>query len=140
MPIPRFVSLKSSNARMRIGPSTDYGTKFVYKAARLPLEIIEEYDNWRQVRDCDGVTGWMHRSLLSSRRTAIVGPWLREPAAINAQPGTRSDALALLSPRVLLGIKRCDGKWCTVQVFGHDLTGFVAQQALCGVYANEAMD
>lgn len=41
LPIPRFASFKSGNARMRIGPSTDYGTSFVYKVKGLPLEIID---------------------------------------------------------------------------------------------------
>ena len=83
LPVSRFVSLKSANARMRIGPSLDYGTKWIYVKSGLPLEITAEYDNWRQVRDSDGITGWMHRALLSSRRTAVIGPWLKQAAALH---------------------------------------------------------
>lgn len=139
LPIPRFASLKSGNARMRIGPSTDYGTSFVYKVKGLPLEVIEEYENWRQVRDCDGVTGWMHSSLLTGRRAAMIGPWISEAVAIRPQPRAMAKISALLSPRVRLDIERCDGTWCAVRVAGHDVDGFVTQQALCGIYANETI-
>ncbi|MGT2466406.1 SH3 domain-containing protein [Mesorhizobium atlanticum] len=40
-----------------------------------PLEIYQEYGNWRRVRDWDGSTGWIYHSLLSGRRTGIVAPW-----------------------------------------------------------------
>ena len=39
------------------------------------MEIIQEYDNWRRVRDSDGAEGWINQSLLSGRRTAIAAPW-----------------------------------------------------------------
>ncbi|EPE95471.1 SH3 domain-containing protein [Rhizobium grahamii] len=84
--VPRFVSVKSKEARMRVGPSLDYATQWIYQAPGLPLEIIAEYDNWRQVRDCDGISGWMHRALLSSHRTALIGPWITSPVPIRAAP------------------------------------------------------
>jgi SH3-like domain-containing protein len=62
--LPRFVSLKSETARMRVGPSTDYTVRFVYMVAGLPLELIDEWGNWRLVRDHDGSSGWMHAALL----------------------------------------------------------------------------
>ena len=36
-----------------------------------------------------------------------------------------------------LGIHSCDGTWCSVEVPGHRLKGFVRQAALWGVYPNE---
>src|SRR5690606_28755156 len=74
-PIPRFVSLKSAKARMRVGPSTTYRILWVYQRAGTPLEIIDEWGNWRRVRDDAGTSGWMHAALLSGRRTAVVAPW-----------------------------------------------------------------
>ena len=41
------------------------------------MEIIQEYDNWRRVRDSDGSEGWINQSLLSGKRTAIAAPWQR---------------------------------------------------------------
>ena len=39
------------------------------------MEIIQEFDNWRKVRDPEGNEGWILHSLLSGERTVIVAPW-----------------------------------------------------------------
>ena len=41
--IPRFVSLKSNDSNLRIGPSKDYPIKLKYIIANTPIEIIDEY-------------------------------------------------------------------------------------------------
>src|SRR5262249_36825138 len=45
------------------------------RRAGLPVEIVKEFDSWRQVRDAEGTTGWVLGSMLSGRRTAVVLPW-----------------------------------------------------------------
>ena len=67
LPLPRFVSLKASQANLRIGPGTTYPVEWTYVKRGLPLEIIQEYDNWRRVRDADGTEGWVSQALLSGR-------------------------------------------------------------------------
>nr|WP_245294989.1 SH3 domain-containing protein [Pararhizobium antarcticum] len=83
---------------MRIGSSFENSVKWLYTASGLPLEIIEEYGNWRLVRDCDGTSGWMHRSLLSALRTAIVGPWKVKSATLYSGPFQSSGIAALPVP------------------------------------------
>ena len=75
LPLPRFVSLKAQRVNMRVGPGRDYKVEWMYTKAGLPLEILQEYDNWRKVRDPEGNEGWILHSLLSGERTAIVAPW-----------------------------------------------------------------
>lgn len=139
-PIPRFVSLKAAQARMRIGPSTDYATKWVYTHRGMPLEITEEYGNWRRVRDFDGVTGWMSGALLSGDRTAVVGPWLDEPITLRQSASARSGVVAQLSPRVMMHVARCDGIWCEVSLRSNGLDGYVDQASLWGVYPRERFE
>src|SRR5437868_15043292 len=79
LPVPRFLSLKSDRVNMRKGPGTDYPTAWVYRRAGLPLEVIKEFEGWRQVRDADGATGWVLQTFLSGRRTALVLPWEVKP-------------------------------------------------------------
>ncbi|MBN9291377.1 MAG: hypothetical protein J0H36_09735, partial [Hyphomicrobium denitrificans] len=67
-PVPRFVSLKSDRVNLRNGPGTDYPTGWVYRRAGLPLEIVQEFESWRKVRDSEGATGWVLQSFLSGRR------------------------------------------------------------------------
>ena len=110
--LPRFVSLKSRIARMRVGPSFDYAVKWVYTARNLPMEVIEEYGQWREVRDVDGISGWMNGALLSGKRTGIIGPWLKNPVSLRDYPRHSADEVAALEPRVRLSILNCNGKWC----------------------------
>lgn len=138
--LPRFVSLKSDNARMRVGPSTDYAVRFVYMAARLPMELIEEWGNWRLVRDHDGSSGWMHAALLSGQRTAMIAPWLKEGASLQRGPAQNARVSALMQPGVIVTIIDCSGSWCHVAIQRPRLSGYVAQTKLWGVYPREVIE
>jgi SH3-like domain-containing protein len=138
--VPRYVSLKASRARMRIGPSTDYATTWVYTHRGMPLEITEEYGNWRRVRDYDGVSGWMYGSLLSGDRAALVGPWLDTPVTLYSEPSSRSRVVAKLSPKVMMGVTTCDGTWCNVVLKKAGMEGYVEQASLWGVYPGERFE
>ncbi len=48
LPLPRFVSLKSSRVNSRIGPGLNYSVGWMYTRAGLPMEIVQEYDTWRR--------------------------------------------------------------------------------------------
>jgi SH3-like domain-containing protein len=138
--LPRFVSLKSETARMRVGPSTDYAVRFVYMVAGLPMELIEEWGNWRLVRDHDGSSGWMHAALLSGQRTAIIAPWLKEGASLQHSPAQNARITALLQPGVIVKISDCSGSWCHVAIPRPRLSGYVAQIKLWGVYPREVIE
>ena len=71
-PIPRFISLKSSEANMRVGPSTKYPKILQYIFPTIPLKVIDEEDVWRKVVDWENNEGWIHSSLLSNIRFGIV--------------------------------------------------------------------
>src|SRR6516165_2302039 len=75
LPVPRFVSLKSDRVNLRQGPGTEYPTAWVFRRAGLPVEVIHEFEGWREVRDAEGTTGWVLGAMLSGRRTAVVLPW-----------------------------------------------------------------
>lgn len=138
-PVPRYVSLKFGNSRMRVGPSTEYGSRWVYKVQGLPMEITEEFGNWRQVRDYEGITGWMYAPLLSGRRTAVIGPWIEASVSLHRSPSSRARTVADLEARVRMSIDECDGHWCSVSVIGHNLKGYVEQASLWGVYPGETI-
>ncbi|MFN7102047.1 MAG: SH3 domain-containing protein [Pseudorhizobium sp.] len=138
--VPRYVSLKARQARMRVGPSTDYPTKWLYTHPGMPLEITEEYGNWRRVRDHDGVSGWMSGALLSGERSALVGPWLKEPLALHGRPAESGRIIARLEPKVMMGVRSCDGSWCAVSIASAGVEGFVDQASLYGVYPGERFE
>lgn len=138
LPLPRYVSLKSSRVNMRIGPGRDYKVQWLYVKRGLPMEIIQEYDNWRKVRDPEGNEGWILHSLLSGERTAIVAPWDRggEMITVHSQPDRNALLAARLEPGVLATVGECEGGWCSLRVRG--VRGFVRQTALWGVYPGES--
>jgi SH3-like domain-containing protein len=139
LPLPRYVSLKSDHARMRVGPSTDYPVRWLYTAPGHPIDIIEEFGNWRMVRDDAGASGWMHGALLSSRRTAIVAPWLKDTVALRRRPAETAGLIARMQPGVLLNVAQCTGTWCRVTVRNEAMSGYVAQRKLWGVYPREVV-
>ncbi|WP_105437823.1 SH3 domain-containing protein [Neorhizobium sp. T25_13] len=140
LPVPRFVSLKARSANLRIGPSTDYATAWVYSAQGLPLEITGEYGNWRRVRDADGTSGWMFAPLLSSKRTAVIGPWLKQPIPLRSAPSRTARIVARLLPEVRLDLMTCDGTWCKANLQKERLRGYVQQGSLWGVYPDETIE
>ena len=70
--IPRFVSLRSNKVFVRTGPALRYPIKWIYTREGLPVEVVQEFDTWRKVRDKDGEEGWIHSSLLSGKRHAVI--------------------------------------------------------------------
>ena len=143
LPLPRFVSLKSDRVNLRTGPGTDYPTAWVYRRAGLPVEIIKEFETWRQVRDSDGATGWVLQSLLSGRSTALVLPWEVKPdkpvpqVDIFRSDSASSSAVAKVEAGVIANIHGCDGQWCQVTI--DDYRGYLEQNKLWGIYQNEVV-
>jgi SH3-like domain-containing protein len=143
LPVPRFVSLKSDRVNLRNGPGTDYPTGWVYRRAGLPLEIVKEYESWRQVRDSEGATGWVLQSFLSGRRTALVLPWERKASTspplvpIHSSDSARSYVVANVEAGVIADLHTCDGRWCRVTVDSY--SGYIEQKKLWGVYQGETI-
>ena len=135
LPIPRYVSLKSDRVNLREGPSKDHQTAWVFQRAGLPVEITAEFENWRRIRDSEGVEGWVLQSLLSGRRTAIVSPWKRDGFMILHAKAGSDDLAARLQPGVIGNVKNCDGKFCRIYGDGYD--GFIDQTQVWGVYPGE---
>ena len=70
--IPRYVSLKSNDANIRVGPSMNYPIKIKYVIKHYPLKVLDEYEEWRKVEDYKKNIGWIHKRLISGTRTGIV--------------------------------------------------------------------
>lgn len=140
LPLPRFVSLKSGRVNSRIGPGPNYPVDWLYLKSGLPMEIIQEYDNWRRVRDADGSEGWINQSLLSGRRTAIAAPWQRGKdirIELLAEPYPDASKVAVVEPGAIGSIKACNGLWCEMTFAGH--SGWLSQRLVWGAYPGETI-
>ena len=139
LPVPRFVSLKTDKVVVRIGPNKNHDVKWLYQRAGLPVEITAEFETWRRIRDSDGTEGWVYHSLLSGRRTAVITMKSKDelaPLYERADPG--SAVAAKLQAGVVATVKKCSNGWC--RITGNGFDGFIEQQRLWGVYADEKVE
>lgn len=149
LPLPRFVTTRSNPINVRIGPGTKYGVAWVYVKAGTPVEIIQEFDTWRKIRDVDGSEGWLHQNLLQGKRAGLVAPWkpAGEQVAMLRSRDDTAGVRAWLGPSFRVDIKECDGTWCEVVATAHPANaavqtydGYVHQADLWGVYKDEVFD
>ena len=142
LPVPRFVSLKSQNVNMRIGPGKQYQIDWKFVKKGLPIEIIQEYENWRKVRDPEGSEGWILHSLLSGKRTVIVNPGeIGKSSGIVPMYATASregQLVGRLEAGVVANILTCTEDWC--EVTAGELKGHVEKKKLWGVYPDELIE
>lgn len=135
LPLPRFVSLKSNEGNARRGPSISHRIDWVFTRRNMPLEVIGEYGHWRQVRDRDGATGWMHYALLSGVRTVIVQ---NDLAPLRAMPEDDAPVNARVEAGVIARLGSCAPDWCRISAGGYG--GWVHKTALWGVLPNETRE
>lgn len=128
-PVPRWLTLKSDEVHARQGPGLDYRILWEYRAAGLPVQVIAETSEWRKICDPEGAVVWVHRSVVSSRRS-LFNP-SSEEAPIRAGRSADAAVRARLAPRSLISVEGCEDGWCEVR--SRRLRGWVRAQGLFGV-------
>ena len=132
LPLPRFVSLRAPEVNLRTGPGVRYPIDWVYNRAGLPLEVIDEFETWRRVRDWEGSVGWVHQSMLSGDRMVMV---MGKQHLLRRAPDPAATGTALVEPGVLAELRTCAGDWCEVRV--RSLAGWIPRADLYGIYPDE---
>ncbi len=115
-PLPRYAAIRATEANLRVGPSTTYAVRWQYRQRGLPVRIVKEHFDWRQIEDPSGETGWMSAHLLTNWPRAIVTGSTRR---LRRSPEPDADGLALLQPGVLLSVLERREGWCEVSVDGY---------------------
>jgi SH3-like domain-containing protein len=136
LPIPRYVSIASEKVFVRTGPALRYPIKWIYQRNKMPVEVIQEFDTWRKVRDIDGDDGWVHQSLLSGERNVIIKGERNLP--VYREPTDNSRMMVLLEPGVIAKAVQCKGLWCQVTAQGY--RGYAERKFLWGIYESEDFD
>ncbi|GAB5471336.1 MAG: hypothetical protein Kilf2KO_43660 [Rhodospirillales bacterium] len=139
LPLPRFVTLRSDEVNLRTGPGVRYPIDWVFQREGLPLQVIDEFENWRRVRDRDDTVGWVHRAMLSGQRRVVIV----ERQALRAEPLETAEVLAYLDAGFLAGLQRCPDGWCALVADGPDgsrYRGWLPRQALWGVLDDEVIE
>ena len=132
--VPRFVTLKSDDVNMRAGPGLEYPVTWHYQRMGLPLRVEAEFEVWRKVVDHKGDTGWMHQSVVSLRRFALVTDG---SARIHAKPSDESALVAVAERDSLLELQSCPTQWC--KVASGDVRGWMTRTAIWGLLDGEVL-
>lgn len=132
--ISRFASLRADDVNVRAGPGVRYPVKWKFVQRNMPVQVIAEYDTWRKIRDWEGAEGWVHRAMLSGKRSLIVtgqGQTLRRDATDD------SAAVARLAAGYVVTVSRCRLDWCEVDADGYE--GWVKRDGVWGVLPGEKL-
>jgi SH3-like domain-containing protein len=147
LPLPRFATTRSSEINVRVGPGTRYDIAWVYVRSGQPVEIVQEFDTWRKIRDVDGTEGWVHQNMLSGKRAGIAAPWKSDEIPLLSARNDPDRVRAWLTPGFRVDISGCDGAWCEVVATSRpkdgpatSYAGFLQQSDLWGVYQGEEFD
>ena len=124
--VPFYASLKADEVNMRAGPGKTYPIIWVYHRRHLPILVLGGYEHWWRVADPDGEVGWVHKSLVSMRRTAL----LRHDAELFSSPRGDKPPLAILQRGVVGFLKSCVGENCRIAI--GDVKGWLRREALWG--------
>lgn len=135
LPLPRFVSLRADEVNLRTGPGTRYPIDWVYHRRGMPVEIIDEFDTWRRIRDWQGTEGWVHQSMVQGQRGILV---TGKRHTLRRRPEAGSPGVALVDAGVVGVLYRCRGEWCEIAAGG--FTGWLQREAFYGLYPGESLD
>lgn len=137
LPLPRYVSLRAGEVNLRTGPGVQYPVEWVYRKSGLPLQVIAEYKTWRKVTDWEGAEGWVHQTMLSSKRGFIVTGGTRSILS-KSERGTR--AVVRVQAGVSGQLIDCpdDTDMCRVEVEGFE--GWLPRAEFWGVLKGETFE
>ena len=132
--LPRFASLRSDEVNLRVGPGENYPIEWVYKRKDMPVEIIEEFQNWRKIQDWQGANGWVLDRMITGKRAVIVAGATR---LLYRRPDPTSQVAARAEPGVIARLVECQGPWCRIEAGGY--SGWVQRIEVWGVLPDETL-
>lgn len=124
---PYWASISAGEARMRVGPSLDYPSNWVYRRKDLPVRVLQIHGNWRKVQDESGAEGWMHVRLLSDTPTAMVSA---SEGSVHEKRSDGSARLYRVEKGVVGRVSDCADGWCGIDIAGK--RGFIRADELWG--------
>lgn len=112
-----YSSLRSNETNVRAGPGQNYPIKFTFKLKGMPVRVINEYDNWLEIEDFEGQTGWLSQSLVTKKRTLMIQT-KKEFINFYAKNHEKSRVIFRLENHVVVDYIECQSEKCLVKVNG----------------------
>jgi len=133
LPVPRYATLNVDEVNLRTGPGLRFPITLVLKKEGLPVEVVDEFDVWRQIVDKDGDKGWVHESMISSRKRAVIVSGAAQ--TIYKNPDETAKPVVKLEPGVIAGLDHCEQEWCYLKIAGYK--GWIKRKNVWGVLPDE---
>jgi SH3-like domain-containing protein len=134
--LPRYVSLKSNDSNLRVGPSKNYPISIKYVIDNFPIQIIDEYKNWRKIIDFENNTGWIHKSLIKGERNGIINsPNKKNVAVFNTFNGKQ---IGEVTHGSIINLSKCKLNWCLI--VNKNNSGWIEKRYIWGVKKNEVFN
>ncbi len=102
---------------MRSGPGQNYPIKFTFKLRGIPVHVISEYDNWNEIQDYEGQSGWVTQSLLTKKRTLMVKT-SKSFINMHSKNNEKSRIIFRLENNVIGDYLKCVEDWCGIKING----------------------
>jgi len=119
-----FISVGAKFANMRLGPGSK--EQLLSKLPEhWPLRVLEFKNDWVSVADCEGDTGWIHKSTLSTDNYVIVrlksinlrkGPGVTHPLRFTAAQNVCLKVLEEKDGWLHVEANDQDKAWCSVKI------------------------
>jgi SH3-like domain-containing protein len=137
--IHTYMSLRSNKVHMRVGPGKIYPIIWTYIRRGTPLEVIGKNNEWLQVQDKDGETGWIFYRLLSTVRTAMT---VSNHVFLHTHPDNNAGLVARLMKHVIVLPTICRASWCYITVNSGEnaVKGWVRRQYIWGLDPSELFE
>ena len=131
--IPRYVSLKSNDANIRVGPSKNYPIEIKYIKKNYPLKVLEEYEDWRKVEDFQKNFGWIHKSLISGTRTGMI--LSNENKTIELLNTLDGNVIGEIGEGNIVNLEKCKIDWCLIST--ENFKGWINKKYIWGAKEKE---
>lgn len=131
---PNFISTRYSETNLRTGPSLDYPIIYTYNIRRMPLKVIDTYNEWYQIIDIYGQKGWVYKNLVTSQKNGVI---LKE-VEVKISNNKLAKIIAIIKPYNIVKILSCNSlqHLCKVEFFVEEYniyyTGWIPQSVLWG--------
>lgn len=122
-------SIAKEEVNIRSGPSLK--SEIVLKAPLgYPVKVEKEQGEWVRVRDWVNNRGWVHKTLVSSIRTAVVTV---KKANVRSGPGTDKSVVAEAHEGEIYRILERNGRWIRIGYYqGSEPLGWVRSDMVFG--------
>ena len=135
LPVPRYVSLRSSKINVRRGPGLDYRKDWVFRRTGWPVQVVDEYGDWRRIVDKDDVGGWVFHAMLTGRRTVLI---TGDTVFFRKTPRVTAAATVEVERGVIARLRECKAEWCELEKDGY--RGWVPKADFWGVDDGEVSE